>query len=69
MLIVIVNCFSKKRLPTPESVERTRMLYEFLVSKSKEAALFSVLPLMVKEALSVLPAPATSVYVNVSATS
>ena len=61
---VIVNCFSVFR--PPESVDRTRMLYEFLVSKSKTAAVFTSAPAIANAPLSALPAPATSVYVNVS---
>ena len=66
-LIVIVNCFSKNK--PPWSVVLILIAYELLVSKSGLAVILKLFPLIVKEALSVLPVPATKVYVNVFAAS
>ena len=56
---VIVKTVSVYR--PSESVERTRMLYEFSISASNTTAVSSVLPTIVKEALPVLPVPLTRV--------
>ena len=64
MVTLIANTFSMPR--PPESVVRTRMLYEAFVSKSKTAFDRRLLPAIANDALSPEPAPATRLYVNVS---
>ncbi len=67
LLTEMVNVSSVNK--PPESVVRTRIEYEALVSKSKIAAERSSPATMEKLALSVSPAPLASVYVNESPTS
>ena len=63
-VIAIVNAFSNAR--PRRSVARIRTEYELLVSKSKTAFVFSVAPVIWKEALSAPPAPGTSANVWLS---
>ena len=60
---VIVNAFSVQS--PPWSLERTRTKYLLLASKLKDEPARNWPPLIVNDALSVEPVPATSVYVNV----
>src|SRR2546421_11779352 len=63
---MIVNTFSTLSAGEPLSVARTRIEKLAFVSKSKLAAVVSLLPLIANEPLSIEPTPATSAKVKVS---
>ena len=60
----MVNCFSKVK--PPWSVVLTRIVYEFLVSKSGLLLIVKLEPEIENEPLSVSPAPGTKLYVKTS---